>query len=280
MLFGEKETPKDLDPAKGYSLHIGLNSVNPDCYSGWDGPLNACENDARHLEHLMLSKGFETNALYTQEATRKRVISEIELLADKAVPGDLVVVTNSSHGSQVPDFDGTEADGFDETICMFDGELIDDELEALWAKFAMGVRVFFISDSCHSGTMARLVGSPSMQATLQSGVRVVPHDVATRTFLQNRDALREQKASARARRRIQASLLAFGACQDNQVAYDGAVNGAFTGALLSAVRQYPEACPGTLIKRVRQLMPPSQSPTYVYGGPRMNSFEQGHAFEI
>ena len=32
---------------KGHSLHIGLNSVDPAQYEGWDGQLAACEADAK-----------------------------------------------------------------------------------------------------------------------------------------------------------------------------------------------------------------------------------------
>ena len=32
--------------AKGISLNIGLNSVDPNHYGGWDGQLAGCENDA------------------------------------------------------------------------------------------------------------------------------------------------------------------------------------------------------------------------------------------
>jgi len=33
----------------GISLHIGLNYVDPNHYSGWDGKLNAAEYDAKDM---------------------------------------------------------------------------------------------------------------------------------------------------------------------------------------------------------------------------------------
>jgi hypothetical protein len=36
--------------ARGISLHIGLNRVDPDHYDGWDGALTACEFDAEDME--------------------------------------------------------------------------------------------------------------------------------------------------------------------------------------------------------------------------------------
>ena len=38
--------------AKGISLHLGLNVVDPDHYGGWDGALKACEADANAMEAL------------------------------------------------------------------------------------------------------------------------------------------------------------------------------------------------------------------------------------
>ena len=44
----------------------------------------------------------------------------------------------------------------DETWCIYsDRQLVDDELYSLWAQFAAGVRIFVLSDSCHSGTVLK-----------------------------------------------------------------------------------------------------------------------------
>jgi len=56
----------------------------------------------------------------------------------------------------VPDRNGEdEEDRSDETWVAYDRQIVDDELYALWGKFAAGVRIFVLSDSCHSGTVAR-----------------------------------------------------------------------------------------------------------------------------
>jgi hypothetical protein len=38
--------------ARGVSLHIGLNRVDPAHYDGWDGTLNACEFDANAMRAI------------------------------------------------------------------------------------------------------------------------------------------------------------------------------------------------------------------------------------
>jgi hypothetical protein len=229
------------------------------------------------MSKMLEAKGFETTVLLTRNATRRNVTTEIKALAMMARPGDIVVVTNSSHGSQLPDSDGTEADGMDETICLYDGQLIDDEIAELWARFKAGVRIVFVSDSCHSGTMARLFGQAAVMS--QPGSKAAPIEVAANVAAAHRGMYKAIK-DAVVPQPIKASVLALGACQDNQTAMDGSVNGAFTGALLQALRDYPRDCLGATIKRVRQALPPSQTPKYVYAGVRCESFEKSTSFSI
>ena len=44
-----------------------------------------------------------------------------------------------------------DGDLFDESFCLYDGQIIDDELFSLWRSFRKGVRVVFVADTCHSG---------------------------------------------------------------------------------------------------------------------------------
>ena len=45
--------------AQGISLHIGLNSVDPGHYQGWDGKLNACEFDAKDMTKIGILSKFQ-----------------------------------------------------------------------------------------------------------------------------------------------------------------------------------------------------------------------------
>lgn len=56
--------------AKGIALHIGLNTVDPNHYEGWSGPLNACEADADDMTELAQAQGFTATKLLTKKATR------------------------------------------------------------------------------------------------------------------------------------------------------------------------------------------------------------------
>jgi hypothetical protein len=148
---------KSHEPGKmGFALTIGLNEVDPDHYSGWRGELSGCEPDARDMEMIASSQGFVTEMLLTKKATRKNVREKLECLSGRLKSGDLLVVSYSGHGGQVPDVNGDEDDDLDETWCLYDGEFLDDELFELWIKFQPGVRILVFSDSCHSGTVLKM----------------------------------------------------------------------------------------------------------------------------
>ena len=245
---------------KGLSLHIGLNSVDPNHYAGWSGALFACENDAKDLAALARTKGIVPTVLMTRDATRSAIIAAIRTAAKKLVAGDLFLLTYSGHGGQVPDTDDDEVDRRDETMCFFDGQFIDDELYLELSKFAKGVRILLLSDSCHSGTVARGEILDETAAAISGGARprAMPRPIADKVYAQHQkfyDGL--QKAAARAGRgklvepdaalaqvsisdRVTAVVKTFNpavilisGCQDNQTSMDGNKNGAFTERLLA-----------------------------------------------
>jgi Caspase domain len=64
--------------AKGISLHIGLNFVDPKHYQGWDGQLNACIADAKDMRALAKKKGFTGNTMLLDgQATAAAVTAAI-----------------------------------------------------------------------------------------------------------------------------------------------------------------------------------------------------------
>lgn len=240
-------------PAKGMSLHVGINSVDPTHYDGWDGQLAACEADALAMQGIAESEGFKPLLVLTSDATRQNVVDEIKRAAKDLSPGDMFLFTVSSHGGRVPDFNQDEdhdddSQRMDETLCLYDFQIADDELYMLWTLFRDGVRVLIMPDTCHSGSMARF--GPTAPAELFG--RVIPQDpriramplyvedrvwraneAAYRTASKSYSAMKESVMTAPLSSPIQASVLNLGACKDTQYAMDGPQNGAFTGALLN-----------------------------------------------
>ena len=94
--------------------------------------------------------------LLTEKATCDAVLKAIATASSDLESGDLFFLTYSGHGGQVQDVDGDEKDDqLDETWCLFDSQLRDDDINTALASFAEGVRILMLSDSCHSGTVSR-----------------------------------------------------------------------------------------------------------------------------
>jgi hypothetical protein len=266
--------------ANGFSLHVGLNSVDARHYGGWDGALYGCENDANDMATVAADAGFARQViLLTKDATAAHVLATLRSYCQIAKPGDTVLFTNSSHGGQLPDENGDEADHADETICTYDREVCDDELAAVWSLAKPGVRILTVSDSCHSGTVVRLMPTPG---NLMRESREMHPAVARATYEQNRDVydpILRDPGLREYRGQIQAYVLHLGACADNQTSFDGSVNGLFTEKLLAVLKKEPKSY-GDLVARVRRLMPSDQTPEYRYAGPRCPAFEASKPFSI
>jgi hypothetical protein len=145
--------------AKGLALTIGLNLVDPNHYSGWDGQLNACEFDAEDMTEITKSKGFEVQSLLTKNATVENVTKGINKAAEKLVSGDIFMLSYSGHGGKLPDQNSDETDKTDESWCLYDRQFVYDELNNNLAEFKDGVRILVLSYSCHSGTVTRVIAT-------------------------------------------------------------------------------------------------------------------------
>ena len=267
----------------GASLHIGLNAVDPKQYSGWDGRLTACEFDANDMQALAKSQGFtKITKRLTKKAIRSRVLADIKAAAAKLKRNDIFFLTYSGHGGQVPNTGhDLEPDGFDETWCLYDGELIDDELYTALKQFVSGVRIFVLSDSCHSGTVLRAIQFSAL-GVAPVRPRMMPRDVALRVYMDHQkfyDKIQQHRSSLRTR--MHATALLISGCQDNQTSADGDRNGLFTQTLLAVWKngKFKGDYRG-FHKSIVKLMPPTQTPNYFTMGPANYSFEEQKPFTV
>jgi len=269
---------------RGLGVHIGLNAVDPAHYAGWSGPLNACEADAHDMADIAKKGGMKSTVLLTKKGTRAKALAGIRAAAKQLKRGDFFLLTYSGHGGQVDDVTGDEPDKKDETWCLYDGELIDDELYVELSRFAAGVRILVLSDSCHSGSAVR-----ARPETPPPGTRskMMPPDIAEQTYQQNKafydnlqkavektvgsgklpnpdTMLAQVTVSPRVVRivkKFKPSVILISGCQDNQTSLDGAHNGAFTEQLLKVWNS--GAYKGDYVKfhaQIKSGLPSSQTP--------------------
>jgi metacaspase-1 len=267
--------------AKGISLHIGLNRVDPAHYGGWDGALAACEFDAQDMAAIARKRGFGGNTLLlTQQATVAAVSQAIQNAAKQLTKGDIFFLSYSGHGGQVPDTNGDEADRMDETWVLYDRQFVDDELYKLYSGFKSGVRILVLSDSCHSGTVTRAIPPWVRGGT---AVRVMPAEIGAKTYRKNKatyDKIQKENKGAEAIA-PKATVLLISGCQDNQTSLDGSRNGLFTGTLKKVwnngkfafgYRRFRD----TIVTR----MPATQTPNYYVIGAANAAFEGQKPFTV
>lgn len=286
---------RTLEDVKGISLHVGLNSVDPKHYGGWNGPLAACEFDARDMRQIANKLGYTSKLLLTEQATYDAVTDAIRTAAKKLSTGDIFLLSYSGHGGQVSDTNGTEEeDAKDETWVLYNRQLVDDELYTLWSLFEAGVRILMFSDSCHSGTMAKQAMYDALSGTRPFAkefpdrrggprFRIMPQDVQQRTYKKQKKLYDQVQRDHPAGERVAigASVLLISGCQDNQYSSDGDRNGAFTGTM-KAVWSNGRFKQGyrAFHKAIAQKMPPWQTPNYFRIGPTNLAFERQRPFTI
>jgi hypothetical protein len=268
----------------GRSLHVGLNRIDPGHY-GVDGALAGCESDAHAMEAIAAARGFETTMLLTQQATAAAVTDQITDAAAKLRPGDLFLITYSGHGAQVPDLNRDESDGKDETWALYDRMLVDDELYALWGRFAQAVRIAVVSDSCHSGSVTRDIFFEDVAAAAPADARfkMLPREAERQTYANHRDLYDGiQEACPQGDRvGVGAAVILLSGCLDNQRSLDGDKNGLYTQHLLEVWAT------GTFTGGYRDFqgaignrMPPYQTPAFFAVGATNQLFEGAVPFTI
>jgi hypothetical protein len=261
---------------KGHALVIGINRVDPNHYDGWDGALKVCEADANKIAAYLKKQKFgSVTKLLTKEATRPNVISALDNLAAKSNTGDLVVVYYSGHGgNEIPDFNKDEddpwSDRYDETWCLYDAQLVDDELYYQWKKFRKGVRIVVMSDSCFSGDIAKLVvlakKGPSKAMPKKEGEKTYQKNKKFYNKLVKELASKELKTfKTNKKGKIVASLLQISSSQEFQTSNAETDqfpnNSLFTAVLFKIIKSAKKIKSyEQLIATLKQSMPDFQMP--------------------
>lgn len=229
-------------------MHIGVNHVDQNHYGGLSN-LKAAVNDAETMQAFAVKFGYERrHVLRNEEATSHAVLTTLGEWSKELNAGDILMLSYSGHGGQIddPQFHTPDDNGPDETWCLYDRQLIDDELFDTFLQFRDGVRILVVSDSCHSGTVTKVLENDAVDDAIASALQKLEDSGMLRTkemrdnkpYEQYYAAVYQpilnrlkQEAATRRRSQMGASVKLFAACQDNQKAYDGQQNGRFTAML-------------------------------------------------
>ena len=219
------------------ALCIGVN----DYPFGAANDLRGCVNDANAWAALLRDHyDFTDIQVITDANARKTAIMDgLKTLLTGARADDVLVFTNASHGTYQVDDSGDEP-GFDEALCPYDTDsnlIIDDELRNLFLNLPQGVRLTVISDSCHSGTVTRVVLDETRRRRfLHPAVR----GARALTDAEMRAARKKKRQEVFPESGMNEILLS--GCKDIQTSADAFIEGDYHGAMTYyAIKSIEEA---------------------------------------
>lgn len=225
---------------------FGLTAVDPDDYDGWGGECPGSDIDAQVFALLCRENGISnTSEYYNDEVTISGFKQAVRDAVADLKPGDLLVIFSSGHGGQIADTNGDEDDDMDETLCLWDGQLSDDDLYALLLELPIGLRVFFVTDTCNSGS-----------------------NFKARPIRMHFPVARELAPFA---------LIHYGGCADGKSSYGSASGGAWTTALVDGWVQGVSY--SQWFKDSKATMITEQVPSYAEFGLVIDAYRMAPAFQ-
>ena len=209
-----------------YGVFVGLNKYSSS-YIDSSSFLSGCVPDANHIYTNTIQRGDWTPATVTRlldsAGTKAAIRRAITNCAATAVAGDKFMYFHSSHGGQ--------NSGTSVYICSYDDDYQDTELAADLAKFAAGVKVVVVVDTCHSGGLFKSAPLGTRAAAPPGGVwdlagnvsRIMDEDRAAKLAAGRKDVLA----------RISSSEIGWITAADyDQYSWDGDDGGVFTSKLI------------------------------------------------
>lgn len=164
-----------------YGIFVGLSD-----YPGVVNDLPYCADDAVRIhEALVNGVGMphdNGHVLTDANATRPQLEAAIRDLAGRVGPDDTFVLFFSGHGNRHDRADGpqpADPDAVDESLAMYDGPIMDDELHVMLTQINANVQMIAI-DSCFSGGFAKDLISVPGRMGLFSSEEDVPSNVAAK----------------------------------------------------------------------------------------------------
>lgn len=213
------------------ALLVGINA-----YPG--APLAGCVNDVTDMAAFLTAKcGFAADSirlLTDERATTAGILERLNWLLGGLTVGDRVMFHYSGHGTQVAQRDGSgSVNSLDDAICPVDFDwtephmILGKQFKQLFAGVPQGVEFVWVSDSCHSGDLDRMLPRPGGSTAVQRFL-VPPADLAWRaiTAIENKIAPTDFVHATDG-----LNLALVSACKSDQTAADARFGGRPNGAL-------------------------------------------------
>lgn len=233
-----------------HALFVGINRYLPSYY-GSGNDLEQCVNDSGRMADWFGRnvKDWSKILQMTDEwATAENFISELSRLASITQKGDVVFISQSSHGTT---YQGSK--GVASGLCFYDRIMWDDEVHLALRQFKAGVTVVRITDACFSESSHRSgFNKPRIARFMPCPNHTFPERLRAKT--------KKGQPTALDNRKIRCQIFNYSACLFDQVAWEDENGGAWTTALLSGLAKHPDNSYLGVFKDAGPT--PSQSPVF------------------
>ncbi|EGR2205841.1 caspase family protein [Vibrio parahaemolyticus] len=228
----------------GYALCIGVSAVDLKNYNVFLPKIDVCDKDAKSIYEILKKNGFKSSILLNKSATREKIKDSFQEISKKVVEGDIFVIYFSGHGVQRTDSEKDESDLKDESICLYDGPLWDDEIKIMLSNLNHKSRLLFISDSCHSGTIV------------------------------------DREPSRYIKCKRPENLIQISSCLDHQISKPGYNNSLFTGKMIDIYNERIFSTYETFFKEIKRRCPKIQQPSLYFTQNAKDGFLYEEPFKI
>lgn len=220
---------------KRLAICLGLTKVDPSAYGGWSGKCPGSDRDVARFATACHDAGFDGVTVLVNEFADFRYVKGCFLeTVERLRADDLLVLFFSGHGGQWEDVNGDEVDGKDETLAWWSGECVDDKIADYLGLLPVGCRVWYVTDSCNSGSNYRGMN----RRTRSTPVRLNPRIVNLTSV----------------------NILHFGGCADGRYSYGDDKGGDFTNALIDSIKKARKhKTYGDIFKKTKKKMPSYQT---------------------
>ena len=193
-------------------------------YPGTDNDLNGCIPDQNNVKSTFkrLFPAFKSMLIADSQTTIYAFTSNLRKKIEALLPGDTMLVHYSGHGTYVRDRSGDEEDGYDEALFLYDGALIDDDINEILQGIPDGAIVVVMLDSCFSGTATRSVKKGKNRFVITEGVPA------------------PGKVKSKLAKSGDMKWITFSGSGENQTSADAYINGSYNGAFTYFAMKYLE----------------------------------------
>lgn len=264
---------------RGISIHIGVERPRGGCCAS--SRVDCARGHVEMMSNIAETMGFQVREkLLNSRASIEAVEDALVAAKRDLVAGDILLLTFAGHGCRVLR-QCSERDCLDESWCLDDGALLDDEVHRLLSKFSAGVRILVVSESCHSET---IIEPPRIEAEPRCGGPDTGSNKIARTAEEAERIAGPRIWLTESADRIGAHLLLLAACREMELAEDGNPLGLFGRKLVEVWDEgrFPQGYLEFIAEICKRVSAdnPDQHPTWAYAGPFNAAFVAQRPFTI